>query len=115
MKPPTPQKEVLKFIGVINYYRNMWRIYSPMLAPLTILTYIKWGFKWTQVAQDAFDKIKHILAFDTLLTYPDFNEIFKIHTNASAFQLRAVISHKGKPIAFYSRKIPDYQQRYKLA
>ena len=32
---------------------------------------------------------------DTLLTYPGFNETFKIHTDASAFQLGAVISQKG--------------------
>ena len=35
-----------------------------------------------------------IVARDTFLTYPDFNKIFKIHTNASAFQLGAVVSHK---------------------
>ena len=47
--------------------------------------------------QDAFNKIKLIVDRKTLLTYPDFNEIFKIHTNARAFQLEAVISYKGKP------------------
>ena len=62
-----------------------------MLVPLTISTYIKWIFKWTQVKQDAFERIKQIVARDTLLTYPCLNEIFKIHTDASAFQLVAVI------------------------
>ena len=85
-----------------------------MLAPLTRLIYIKNEFKWTQVKQDAFDKFKRIVNRDTLLTYPGFNETFKIHTNASAFQLGSVISHKGKPIYFYSRKLTDSQQRYKL-
>ena len=65
-----------------------------------------------QVKQDAFDKIKWIMARDNLLTYPYFNETFKIHTDASAFHLGAVIIQKGKPIAFYSRKITDSQQRY---
>ena len=52
------------------------------------------------------------MARDTLLTYLDFNETFKMHTNASAFQLGAVIIQKGKPIPFYSRKLTDAQQRY---
>ena len=52
------------------------------------------------------------MAHNTLLTYPYFNETFKIHTNAIALQLGAVISHKGKPIASYSRKLTDSQQRY---
>ena len=59
-------------------------------------------FKWTQVEQDAFDEIKRIMACDNLLTYLDFNETFKIHTDAREFQLEAVIIQKGKPIAFYS-------------
>ena len=49
MNPPTSQKEVRKFIGVQNYYRNMWRIQSHKLATFNILTYIKKTFKWTQV------------------------------------------------------------------
>ena len=54
-----------------------------MLAPLTKLTSIKRNLEWTQVKQDAFDKIKRIVARDTLLTYLGFNETFKIHTDAS--------------------------------
>ena len=49
---------------------------------------------------------------DNLLTYQYFNETFKIHTNASAFQLGAVISQKGKTINFYSIKLMDAQQQY---
>ena len=49
---------------------------------------------------------------DTLLTYPDFIENFKIHTNNIAFQLGVVISQKCKPIAFYSRGITDTHKRY---
>ena len=42
----------------------------------------------------------------------NFNNEIKIHTNAIDFELGAVISHKGKPIAFYSIKITDAQKRY---
>ena len=65
-----------------------------------------------EVKQDNFDKIKQIVAHNTLLTYLNFNETFKINANASVFQLGAVISKKGKPIAFYSRKITYSSQRY---
>jgi RNase H-like domain found in reverse transcriptase len=45
-----------------------------------------------------------------MLAYPDFNEPFKIHTDASHYQLGAVISQKGKPIAFYSQKLNPARQ-----
>ena len=69
-------------------------------------------FKWTEIEQDAFDEIKYIVDHNTLLAYPDFNETFKIHTNASRLQLGAVIGHKVKPIDFYIRKLTDSQKRY---
>ena len=93
----------------------MWPRRSHTLAPLTKLTSINRKFKWTQVEQDSFDKIKRIVDPDNLLTYLDFNETFKIHTDASAFQLGAVIIQKGRPIDFYNKKITDAQQRYKIS
>ena len=90
----------------------MWPRRSYTLEPLTRSLYIKWKLKWTQVEQANFDKIKQIVAHDTLSTYPDFNETLKIHTDASAFQLGEVINQKGKNIAFYNRKLTDSQQHY---
>ena len=52
------------------------------------------------------------MARNNLLTYTDFNETFKIHTNTSASKLGAVIIQKGKPIAFYSRKLTNAQHWY---
>ena len=49
---------------------------------------------------------------EVLFGYPDFNSLFEIHTDASKLQLGAVISQKGKPIAFYSRKMNSAQQNY---
>ena len=85
----------------------MWPRRSHTLSALTILTSIKCKFKWAQVEQDSFYEIKRIVARDTLLTCPNFNETFKIFTDISAFQLGAVIIQKGKHISFYSRKFTD--------
>ena len=35
MNPPTSQKEVRQFIGVVNYYCDMWTRSSHTFAPLT--------------------------------------------------------------------------------
>jgi hypothetical protein len=62
--------------------------------------------------QNAFDTIKKIMARETIMVYPNFEIPFEVHTDASAFQLGAVISQNGKPIAFYSRKLTPTQTRY---
>ena len=46
------------------------------------------------------------------MAYSDFNAPFEIHTGASKLQIGAVISQKGKPIAFYYRKMNSAQQNY---
>ena len=69
-------------------------------------------FEWTNVEQMAFNKIKQIVGCETLLSYPDFNLPFEIHTDASHNQLGAVISQNNKPIAFYSRKLQPAQRQY---
>ena len=64
----------------------MWTRRSHKLAPLTRLTFIIQKFKCTEFEQDALDKIKQIVACNTLLIYPDFNETYKILADARAFQ-----------------------------
>ena len=54
------------------------------------------------------------MAHDTLLTYPYFNETFKIHTDAIKFKLGAVIGHRVKLFPCYSRKLTDSQKRNTL-
>ena len=80
----------------------MWIRRSEVLAPLTKLTSNKEKWQWTNVEQKVFDKIKRIISRETLLAYPDFEQPFVIHTDASHTQLGAVISQANKPIAFYS-------------
>ena len=53
-----------------------------------------------------------MLSKQTLLTYPNFNKPFDIHTDASDTQLGAVISQENKPIAFYSRTLNNAQVNY---
>ena len=55
---------------------------------------------------------KKVIAKETLLIYPNFNERFDGHTDASDKQLGAVISQKVLPIVFYSRKLNPAQNNY---
>lgn len=99
---------------MINYYRDMWPKRSEILAPLSAMTSKNVKWQWTEVHQKAFEKIKRTITRETLLMYPNFDEVFEIHTDASKTQLGSVISQNGKPIAFYSRKLNPAQQNILL-
>jgi hypothetical protein len=47
-----------------------------------------------------------------MLSFPDFNKPFEIHTDASDFQFGAVIMQECKPVVFYSRKLNRAQRNY---
>ena len=82
----------------------MWPQRSHFLAPLSSMTSAKVKWKWTPECQESFEQMKARMAKETLVTFPDFNKTFEIHTDASKLQLGACISQEGKPVAFYSRK-----------
>ena len=112
MAPPKTRRQLRSFLGLVNYYRDMTKRHSEIIAPLTKMTSNKIHFKWTKVEQQAFETIKLAISKETLLSYPDFSKTFEIHTDASLTQLGAVLSQEGKPIAFYSRKLTSPQQKY---
>ena len=109
---PKTKKDLRKFIGMVNYYRDMWVRRSHVLAPMSSLMSKTTKWVWGEEQQKAFDTMKKILSKEVLLDYPNFSEEFVIHTDASHTQLGAVISQSGKPIAFYSRKLKPEQTRY---
>src|SRR5687768_7036015 len=113
LKVPTNVKQLQRFIGMINYYCDIWPQHLHILAPLTALTSAKVKWNWTVEHQTAFDEMKRVMIRETLLAYPKFKLLFHIHTDATSLtQLGACISQDGKPIAFYSRMLNPAQTRY---
>ena len=90
----------------------MWQKRSELLAPLTALTSKSVKYEWKDEHQKCFNSIKRVIGREVLLAYPDFNAPFEINTDALKLQIGAVISQKGKPIAFYSRKMNSAQHNY---
>jgi hypothetical protein len=69
-------------------------------------------WRWDLIHQQAFDSIKAAIAKETVLAYPDCSKPFEIYMDASSTQLGAVITQDNRPIAFFSRKLSEAQQKY---
>jgi Reverse transcriptase (RNA-dependent DNA polymerase) len=67
--PPSNRNQLRWFIGMVNYYRDMWIRRSDLLAPLTALTSTKTRWAWTTAHQNAFNKIKDVLSQEGLLAF----------------------------------------------
>ena len=92
---PKTWKYLCQFIGMINFYRDMWQKRSELITPLTALTSKNVKYDWKDEHQKFFDAIKRVIGREVLLAYPDFNALFEIHTDASKLQIGTVISQKG--------------------
>ncbi len=124
---PNNVEELRHFLGMVQYYWDMWVRYSEMLTPLTDLvgecretktTRInktkKRPLRWDPIYQQVFDNVKAAIAKETVLAYPDFLKPFEIYRDASSTQLGAVITQDNRPIAFFSRKLSVTQQKYSV-
>ena len=112
---PTNVKELRRFLGMVQYYRDLWAKRSEMLAPLTDLvgecgqTKVtrakgtkKVPWHWDEAHQKAFETVKANIAKDVVLAYPDYDKVFEVYTDASSTQLGSVITQSNRPLAFFS-------------
>ena len=111
MQRPTTITQVRSFVGSVNFYRDLFPRRSHILAPLAELP-SKGKFQWLPEHEQAFQEMKSILCRDCMVRYPDHNIPFEIYTDASDYQLGAVIMQNGRPVAYYSRKLNPAQRNY---
>jgi hypothetical protein len=124
---PNSVKELRSFLGMVQYYQDMWAKPSEMLAPLSDLVgecgemkttkknkAKKNPWQWDPIHQKAFDNVKAAITKEVVLAYPDFSEPFEIYTDASTLQLGFVITQDNRPITFFSRKLSVMQTKYSV-
>ncbi|XP_014299123.1 uncharacterized protein LOC106693952 [Microplitis demolitor] len=91
---PTPKNktDLQGFLGLCSYYRRYMKNFSLIAKDLYKLTEEKVQFIWDDKAHQAFENLKKALSTAPVLTPPDPNLPFILDTDASYFQLGAVLS-----------------------
>ena len=118
-KWPTPKnaKQVMSFLGFMNYHRAHIPNYGEIAADLYALSNAK-SFEWTDRHQYCFEKLKHLITTAPVLAHPTPNteHVLILDTDASDLQISASLSQVQngviKPIAFASHVLMKQHRNY---
>ena len=117
LPPPTSVTEVRSFLGAVNYHRKLINNYAQLEKPLRELTRKHQRWKWTQVEQHAFDRLKEALISSDVMAHPDPNKKYKLYTDASAYALGGILVQTDddgidRPIQYVSKAFDKRQQHW---
>ena len=114
LETPKNTRQLKQFLGMVNFYQDLWPRRSHILAPLNKLSSVKGktNWKWGQAEHKVFLEAKRILSKKALLSFPDFNKQFHLYSDASDRQLGVTVVQDGKPLGFYTRKWNPAQKNY---
>ena len=137
---PATIKKLMSFMGIINYYGKFLRKVNEVAAPLyelykckptskgkpvknpTIIfdesdPKVEQGYPlWGKEQQDAFVKLKQMVKESVVdsLAYPNRDQPYTILTDSSDKAIGGCLEQEGRPVAFYSQKLNDTQQRWSI-
>ena len=71
MKPPTNQKGVREYLGMVGYYRKFISRFANASRPMTKCTRKECKFEWSEDCQSEFEYLKTCLTESPILKYPN--------------------------------------------
>jgi hypothetical protein len=116
---PKTIKDIQKFLGFCNFYRQFVQDYSKLARPLFDLTRKGEPFIWTNCHERAFMGLQHTLTSSPVLLLPDNNHPFTLYTDASDYATSAILEQDdalghSHPVAFYSKSLQPAERNYEI-
>ena len=117
MPNPENKKELLRFLGMINFVGRSIPKRSTVCEPLNALLKNNTEWVWDHPQQQAYDEIKRLVATAPALAIFDINKKIMISTDASSYGIGGVMlqlqeDNEWKPVAYVSRTLNDTEKRY---
>jgi len=116
---PRMVRDIRKFLGLTNYYRQFIKNFAALAKPLNMLTRKDEKWKWEEAQQKAFEQLKGIFTTRPLLVAPDLDKEFRVKADASNFAAGGVLSIKCKDnkwrlVAYISKLLNETEQNYEI-
>ena len=116
---PKEKKDVMQFLGSVNFFSKFIEKLLINLKPLYTLLHDDIKFQWTPELKKIFQDVKNAMTADTELTIPNTKHPFFITVDASIVGLGAVLfqmneTNKMKVISYNSRILNTQEQKLSI-
>jgi len=103
-------KEVKKFLGLTNYYRQFIKDFAKLAAPLHVLVRKEEKWRWGKEQEEAFRKLKEVFMMEPVLAIPDLDKEMRVEADMSNYTTGGVLltkceDRKWRLVAFISKSL----------
>ena len=116
---PKMVRDIRKFLGLTNYYRQFIKNFAALTKPLNMLTRKDKKWRWKKAQQKAFKQLKGIFTTRLLLVAPNLDKEFRVEADTSNFATGGILSIKCKdnrwgPVAYISKSLNEMECNYEI-
>ena len=118
---PVPKniKDVQKFLGLVNYYRQFIKDFAKIVRLLHKMTRkeIKWS--WREKQQKVFEELKKRFTTEPVLVIPDLDREIRVEVDVLDFTMRGVLSmrcedEKWRLVTYVSKSLNKAKSNYEI-
>ena len=113
---PNCLKELKRFLGMTNYYREFIARFAEIAEPLQELNRKGTIYTWTNTREESFRQLKEAISAQCLLNIPDWTQPFVIELDGSKISAGAVLLQEldgvQKILGFHSSTLDSAQKNY---
>ena len=112
-------KDMQKFLGLANYYRQFVKNFAKIAKPLHEMTRKEKKWEWGEKQQKAFEELKRRFTTEPVLVTPDLDKEMRVEADASDFATGGVLSMKcederWRPVAYISKSLNEAEKNYEI-
>jgi len=112
-------KDVQKFLGLANYYRQFIEGFASVARPLHDLVKKDQKWNWMERQEKAFKELKEQFMKEPVLAAPDIDKKMRIEVDALDYMTGGVLLMKCKnrlwrPVTFLSKSLNETERNYEI-
>ena len=116
---PKCVKDIQKFLGLVNYYRQFIEGFATVARPLHDLVKKDKKWKWMEREEKAFKELKERFTKEPVLAVPDIDKKIRMEVDALDYATGGVLSMEcedklWRPVAFLSKSLNEMERNYEI-